>query len=276
VTKPRLVMLVLWSTAVGFILASQGPLDLSLLMKTLVGSGLAAAGSMALNQYLERESDARMKRTENRPLPSGRMKPWEALFFGIFLSIAGLLTLATGVNRMTAFLSFATQAIYLFIYTPLKKRTPFCTLIGALPGAIPPMLGWAAVRGQLGLEAWLLFAILFVWQLPHFFAIAWLCREDYARAGFRMLSVVDPSGKRVGQEIMIYTLGVFILSLAPAVTGMAGLVYYAGAFLLGLWFLASSFQAAFQLDLRSRTFFKHSVIYLTLLLLILILDRKII
>lgn len=274
VTKPRLVLLTLWTVAVGFVLASRSAVDFPLLLKTLIGAGLTAAGSMALNQYLERESDAQMRRTENRPLPSGRMKPREALIFGISLALAGLLTVALSVNFLSAYLSAATLVIYLFVYTPLKKRTPLCTLVGAIPGAIPPMLGWAAARGELGFEPWVLFSILFAWQLPHFFAIAWICREDYSRAGFRMLSVVDPTGKRVGQEIMIYSLAVHLLSFVPAVSGMTGPLYYLAALLLGIWFLVSSFQTAFQLDLRSRSFFRRSVLYLAFLLLFLILDRK--
>ena len=274
ITKLRLVLLVLWTVTVGFLLGSRGPIDFSLLLKTLGGTALVAAGSMVLNQYLERETDARMRRTENRPLPSGRMKPKEALLLGIFLSLAGLLALAVNVNLLSAFLSGLTLATYLFLYTPLKKKTPLCTLVGAIPGAIPPMLGWAARRGELGFEAWILFAILFVWQLPHFFAIAWIYREDYARAGFQMLSVIDPTGGRVGRQIMIYTLGLYLLSFVPAVTGMVGLHYYLGALLLGIWFIASSFRTAFQLDLGSRSFFKNSVFYLTLLLLLMILDKN--
>lgn len=272
ITKFRLVSLVLWSTAVGFLWASRGPLDFSLLFKTLAGTALVAAGSMVLNQYLEREEDARMKRTENRPLPSGRMRPGEALMLGVFFSVTGLIALAFGVNFLSALLAALTLVVYLFLYTPLKKKTPLCTLAGAFPGAVPPMIGWAAVKGELGVAAWILFAILFLWQLPHFFAIAWIYREDYARAGFRMLSVVDPTGDRVGREIMIYTLGVHLLSLLPAVLGMMSPLYYLGALLLGIWFIASSFRTAFQLDKRSRSFFKDSVLYLTLLFLLIILD----
>lgn len=273
-TKPRLVGLVLWTVTVGFLLASRGPLDFWLLLKTLIGTGLVAGGSMVLNQYLERESDARMKRTETRPLPTHRMKPEEALVFGLFLSGAGLLFLARGVNLLTCFLSALTLISYLFLYTPLKQKTPFCTLAGAIPGAIPPMLGWGAAAGELGREAWVLFAILFVWQLPHFFAIAWIYREDYKRAGFRMLSVVDPTGQRVGRQMMLYSLALFLLSLLPPVVGMTGLVYYLAALILGVWFLLASFFTAFKLDSRSRTFFRSSVLYLTLLLFFLMLDKN--
>jgi len=274
VTKPRLVFLVLWTVTVGFLLGSPGPVDSILLFLTLGGAGLVAAGSMVLNQVLERDADGRMKRTENRPLPSGRMRPQEASLFGIVLSAFGFLILVTQVNLLTAFLLASTLVIYLFLYTPLKTKTSWCTFVGAVPGAIPPLLGWAAARGELGWQAWLLFAILFVWQIPHFFAIAWIYREDYRKAGFQMLSVVDPTGERIGRAIMIYSLGLLLLSLAPPVMGMMGRVYYVGAFGLGIWFLASSFRTAFQLDLRSRTFFRTSVIYLTLLFSFMILDGR--
>ncbi len=274
ITKFRLVLLVLWTTVVGYLWGSRGPFDSFMLLRALIGTAFVAAGSMALNQYLERESDAQMKRTQNRPLPSRRIKPRQALLLGIFLSIIGILELAFAVNLLCASLALLTLITYLFIYTPLKKKTPLCTLIGAIPGALPPMIGWAAARGGLGAGAWILFAILFFWQIPHFFAIAWIYREDYAKAGFRMLSVVDPTGQRIGREIMIYTLGVHLLSLVPAVLGMMSPTYYLGALLLGIWFIASSFRTAFQLDARSRSFFKSSVLYLAFLFLLMILDKR--
>ena len=273
IAKPRLVFLSLWSVAVGFFLASRGPVDWMLLLKTLGATALVAAGSMALNEYLERDTDSLMRRTMNRPLPSGRMKPSSALIYGSILSFAGMLALAWGVNFLTGILAFLTWAIYLFVYTPLKKQTPLCTWVGAIPGAIPPLLGWAAARGGLGAGAWILFAILFVWQLPHFFAIAWIYREDYERAGLRMLSVVDPTGNQIGRQIMIYALGVHLLSFLPPIFGVTGNWYYLGALLLGIWLIASSFQTAFQLDARSRAFFRSSVLYLSLLLLLMILDK---
>ena len=273
ITKPRLVLLVLWTVSVGFFLASRPPINFWILFFALFGTALVAAGSMTLNEYMEREADGKMKRTENRPLPSGRLKPVQALVFGSFLSILGF-SILLFVNFLTAFLSLLTWVVYLFIYTPLKTKTPLCTLAGAIPGAIPPMIGWSAARGTLNWEAWTLFAILFVWQLPHFFAIAWIYRQDYERAGFRMLSVVDPTGKRIGQEIMIYSLGVLLISLVPAILGMSGLIYYLGAFLLGIWFLASSFGTAFRLDTHSRSFLNKSVLYLGTLFLLMILDKK--
>lgn len=273
-TKPRLVLLVLWTVAVGFLLASHAPLDFFLFFKTLGGAALVAAGSMALNQYLERANDAKMKRTQSRPLPSGRVRPEAALVFGIFLSGTGFFLLVKGVNLLTAFLSLATLGSYLFLYTPLKTKTSFCTLIGAISGAIPPMLGWTARTGELGKGAWPLFFILFVWQLPHFFAIAWIYREDYERAGFRMLSVIDPTGERIGRQIMGGSLAVFLSSFIPPLFGLTGLFYYLAALLLGIWLLASSFQTAFQLEARSRIFFRNSVLYLTLLLVFMMGDKS--
>lgn len=272
-TKPRLVFLSLWSVAVGFLLASQGPVNFPLLFKTLAGTLFAAAGSMVLNQYMEIEPDSLMKRTQDRPLPSSRITPPKAFLYGLCLSFFGILILVTNVNLLSAGLAAATSLIYLLIYTPLKKTTPLNTLVGAIPGAIPPLLGWAAARNSLGGGAWILFAILFVWQLPHFFAIAWICREDYERAGFRMLSVVDPTGQSVGRQILIYTLATHLLSFLPSLAGITGNGYYLGALLLGIWFIASSFRTAFQLDTHSRVFFRNSIMYLSLLLLLMILDK---
>lgn len=273
VTKPRLVLLILWSMTVGFLLASPQPTPYFLLFQTLVGTALLAAGAMALNELIERESDALMKRTENRPLPSERLTPREVLVFGVLISILGLLHLAARVNLLTASLGGLTLASYLFLYTPLKTRTWTCTLAGAVPGALPPVIGWAAARGALSLEAWILFAIVFVWQLPHFLAIAWMCREDYARAGLQVLSVVDPSGERVRRQMIFYSLALLILSLLPPLAGMTGYLYYLGAFLLGVWFLILSFRTAFALDDRSRAFFRSSVIYLSVLFLLMIFDK---
>ena len=275
-TKPRLVFLVLWSVTVGFLLASFGPIDFLQLIQALCGSALVAAGTMALNQWMERESDAKMKRTENRPLPSERLKPEEVLFFGIFLSLAGFLELALAVNLLTAGLSALILTRYLFIYTPLKTKTSQSILAGAVPGALPPVMGWAAARGELNGGAWILFAILFVWQLPHFLAIGWVCREDYERAGFRVLPSADATGEKVGRQIMLYCLALHLVSFLPALSGMNGPVYYLGALLLGIWFLASSFKTAFRLDLEARRFFRNSILYLGLLLFLMILDQKVI
>lgn len=274
ITKPRLVWLVLWTVAIGFFLASHEKPDGFLFANLMLGTALVSAGSMALNQYLEKDIDACMKRTESRPLPSRRLEPSRVLLIGTVFSILGVVFLSWRVNFITAFLALVTLVTYLFIYTPLKTRTPWCTLAGAVPGAIPPIMGWTAVRGRIEPEAWILFSILFVWQLPHFYAIAWVCRADYAKAGLKMLSVVDPTGKRVGSQIMGCTLGVFLLSFLPAFAGMTGSFYYLAAFLLGIWLILSSFRTAFQLDRLSRSYFRNSIIYLTLLFLLLVLDRS--
>ena len=229
---------------------------------------------MALNELMELESDARMKRTENRPLPSERLKPGEVLLFGVLMSVGGILGLAGCVNLLTASLGGLTLISYLFLYTPLKTRTWLCTLAGALPGAIPPVMGWTACRGDIGLGAWILFFILFVWQLPHFLALSWMYREDYARAGFQILSVADPTGERVRRQLILYSLLLLLLSLTPPLIGMTGYFYYLGAFLMGIWFLVASFRTAAALDLRSPLFFRKSIIYFSLLLLLMILDKN--
>jgi len=276
VTKPRLILLVLWTVTVGFLLAAFGEFDSFLFAKTLAGAALSAGGAMALNQYLERDVDGKMKRTENRPLPSERIRPEKVLIFGIVLALAGLLVLTAGVNGLTGFLAALTLGIYLFLYTPLKQKTPLCTLIGALPGAIPPILGWTAVRGEIGVEAWTLFFILFVWQIPHFLAISWALREDYTRAGFQILAVLDPAGKRVGREMVLYTVALLPFTLFPTVIGMTGFLYFGGALLLGIWFLASSIQTARALDERAKPLFRESIVYLGALFLLMLLDKKVV
>jgi protoheme IX farnesyltransferase len=275
VTKPRLILLVLWTVTVGFILAAFREFDSFLLAKTLIGAAFTAGGAMALNQYLERDVDRKMKRTENRPLPSERIQPRKVLVFGIVLALAGLLVLTTGVNALTGFLAALTLGSYLFLYTPLKQKTPLCTLIGAFPGAIPPVLGWTAVRGEMNLEAWTLFFILFVWQIPHFLAISWALREDYTRAGFQILAVLDPAGKRVGREIVLYTIALLPFTLFPAAIGMAGSRYFWGALLLGIWFLTSSIQTARALDERAKPLFRESIVYLGALFLLMLLDKRV-
>ena len=274
ITKFRLVSLVLWSVAVGFFMASGGPLDFPLLARTLAGTALIGGGAMALNQYQEREADARMKRTEDRPLPAGRIRPGTALGLGVLISAAGFLVLFSGVNRLTGILSALTLLGYLFIYTPLKSRTSLCTLVGAVPGAVPPLLGWTAARGAAGSEAWVLFSILFLWQLPHVLAIGWVHREDFQRAGFKMLAVTDATGKKVGQRIFIYSLALIPLSLVPGFLGMTGRIYFWGALLLGIWFAASGWRTRRELDGRAKSFFRHSILYLTVLFLLMMLDKQ--
>jgi protoheme IX farnesyltransferase len=272
--KARLTFLVLLTTLVGFYVGSAAPLNLPLMLSTLAGTALLACGAAALNQLLERQYDARMRRTEDRPLPSGRLQPEMALIFGGVCSISGLVLLAWRVNLLTSFLGALTLISYLFIYTPLKRVTWLNTAVGAVPGALPPLMGWTAARGELGGEGWSLFAILFFWQIPHFLAIAWLYRDEYAKAGFAMLPVVDPDGFRTGRQAVSHTLGLILASLMPAFFGLAGTIYFAGALLLGIVFLgfAVLFARALSME-RARQLFFVSITYLPLLLGLMVLDK---
>lgn len=272
-TKPRLVSLVLLSTFVGFFLGSQGPIDASLLFVCFLGTGFVAGGSMSLNQWMERGEDARMSRTASRPLPSGRIQPTEAFFFGIALSLLGVLLLYFSVNLSTAVLAILTTLSYLLLYTPLKRKTSLCTIVGAVPGALPPLIGWAAAQGRTSYESWLLFAILFLWQMPHFLAIAWIYRKEYAAAGFRMLSVVDPSGAQVSRQIVLYSLALLPVSLLPATIGMTGTLYFFGALGLGIFFVGQGILSLQNLDTKARSLFRDSILYLTLLLVLMVLDK---
>lgn len=274
ITKFRLVSLVLWSVVVGFFMASGDLPDFPMLVRTLLGTAMIGSGAMALNQYQEREADARMKRTKNRPLPAGRIRPAAVLWLGILLSVAGFSVLFFSVNQLAGTLSGLTLLGYLFIYTPLKSKTFLCTLVGAVPGAVPPLLGWTAARGAAGPEAWVLFSILFLWQLPHVLAIGWVNREDFQRAGFRMLSVTDVAGERVGRRILIYSLALIPVSLLPEFLGMTGKIYGGATLLLGIWFAASGLQTWQELEERAPSFFRHSIIYLTVLFLLMLLDKR--
>jgi len=274
-TKPRLTLLAVLTTLLGFYMGSWLVVNLPLLLVTLVGAALVGFGANALNQYLERETDAKMKRTQNRPLPTGRLQPEQALSFGIILSVVGILVLAFFVNLLTSLLAAITLAIYLFAYTPLKKRSPLCTLVGAIPGAIPPLIGWTAVRGELGLEAWILFSILFLWQLPHFLAIGWVCREEYARAGFPMLMVLDTHGKSTARQIFLYCLALLPVTLIPSILRMSGVVYFFSALLLGMAFAGSSafLLGLRQKDLYAKKFFLASILYLFVLTIFMMGDK---
>jgi protoheme IX farnesyltransferase len=273
-TKPRLTLLALATTCVGFYLGSSSPFILWRLFHTLFGSLLVGAGANALNQYMERENDARMKRTQKRPLPSRKMRAEEALIFGVVLSVAGLLHLGYWVNGLVALLGAVTVASYLFLYTPLKKVSPLCTVVGAIPGALPPVMGWAAARGRLDFEAWILFAVLFFWQIPHFYAIGWACREDYARADFKMLTVLDKEGKRTAREIAFYTTALFVVTLFPFFAGMTGLIYLFAAIFLGVFFLGFALALAGEKPLmHAREFFVFSIIYLFLLMMVMMMDK---
>lgn len=266
-TKPRLSSLVLVTTGAGCWLAMRRPDELVRLAPTVIGTALVAGGANALNQWMERIPDALMHRTQRRPLPSGRLAPTNAFRFGIGLSLAGVLVLAGWVNLLSALLAALSWASYVLIYTPLKRRTPLCTLIGAIPGALPPMIGWAGARGTLGPEAWALFGILFVWQLPHFLALAVVYREDYARAHFQMLPVTESEGLATAHQTILYGLVLVPLSLLPASLGLAGPSYGYAALLLSLAFFALAVRAACARSAQSaHRLFRASILYLPALL----------
>ena len=272
--KARLTSLVLLTTAVGFYAGWSGAMNWPLLLNALAGTGLVAAGASALNQWIERDYDAKMRRTQSRPLPSGRLQPSTVAIFGGLTSVAGLIYLALAVNLLTSVLGAITLVSYVCIYTPLKRVTWLNTAIGAIPGALPPLMGWAAARNELSGEGWALFAILAFWQLPHFFAIAWIYREEYAKAGFVMLPNVDVEGRQTGQQSVSNALALFIVSLCPFLFKMAGTVYLVGAVLLGLGFLFYAIQFSRQLTLaRARQLFVASIVYLPLLLALMVFDK---
>ncbi len=272
--KARLTFLVLLTTLVGYFLGLTKPVDFVHLLGTLFGTGLLACGAAALNQLLERQYDARMARTEDRPLPSGRLQPDTVLIFGGACSIGGMLYLTFAINMLTGMLGAATLISYLFVYTPLKRVTWLNTAVGAIPGALPPLMGWTAARNELGGAGWALFAVLFFWQIPHFLAIAWLYREEYAKAGFVMLPTIDPHGHRTGRQAVSHTLGLILASLCPAALGLTGAIYIAGAFVLGLGFLGFALMFAQKLnETRARQLFLASIIYLPLLLTLMVLDK---
>jgi len=263
-TKPRITVLVVLTTLVGFLVAAPRPLPVLLLLQVLVGTALAAGASGALNQWAERRADAEMRRTARRPLPSGTLTPREALVFGLLLTAAGTAYLALTAGPLASAVAALTVFSYLLLYTPLKRVTSLATLVGAVPGALPPLIGWAAARGRLGVEAWVLFGIVFLWQMPHFLALAQLYRADYARAGFRMLTVEDASGASAGRQALLYALALVPVSLLPTPLGMAGGVYFAGALVLGIGFLLSSVGMALDPSspAAARRLFHASLLYL--------------
>ena len=273
-TKPRVVLMVLVTTSVGFYLGSWGTLDYFRLIHTLIGTALAAGGTIALNQFLERDVDALMKRTRRRPLPDGRLQPTEALAFGAGITAGGLVYLTLVVNPLSGLITATIVGSYLFVYTPLKQKSSLCTLVGALPGALPPVTGWAAARGEIGLEAWVLFAILFLWQLPHSLAIAMLYRDDYARAGFRLLPVVDPDGKSTGRQVVSNCLALLAVGLLPTLIGLAGVVYFVVALTLGVVFLWYGIDLAVSRSAAgARRLLFVSLVYLPVLLVLMALDK---
>ncbi|HUI41023.1 MAG TPA: heme o synthase [Terriglobia bacterium] len=273
-TKPEVNFLVLVATGVGFDLGLRGAFHVLPLVHVLFGTLLVASGTATLNQYLERSFDARMHRTAQRPLPAGRLSSHAALSFGLALSVAGAAYLALAVNALASLLAVTTLVSYLAVYTPLKRRTPWCMFVGAFPGAMPPLIGWAAARGSLSFEAWVLYGMLFLWQFPHFLAIAWMYREDYTRAGYRMLPA-DDDGRAMAWQVVISSLVLLPVSLAPAWLGQTGWVYFCGALLLGLAFSGYGMRlAASRTRPLARRVLLASVVYLPLVFGLMMLDKK--
>jgi protoheme IX farnesyltransferase len=272
--KARLTLLVLLTTAVGFYLGVEGPMNFAALLHTVLGTAAAAAGAAALNQWWEHKLDAMMQRTQFRPVPAGRMRPIEALVIGGTFSICGVAYLALGCNALSAALAAITIIVYIFAYTPLKTVSTFNTALGAVPGALPPMIGWAAARGTLNAGAWMLFAILFFWQLPHFFAIAWMYRDDYARAGFQMISTDDRTGERSASQSVFFCMLLLIIAGLPAYLGIATVFYLLAELLLGGVFVGMAMRfLKTRARADARRLFITSIIYLPLLLGALVLSK---
>jgi protoheme IX farnesyltransferase len=272
--KARLTLLVLLTTLVGFYIGYRGPMDYLLMMHALLGTALVASGASALNQLWEKDYDAKMRRTQNRPLPSGRLQPSTVFWIGTACSLGGLIYLYLGVNAITALIGASSLVSYVFIYTPMKRVTWLNTAIGAVPGALPPLMGWTAARGEVSREGWALFAILAFWQLPHFLAIAWIYKDEYAKAGFKMLPLVDPDGHRTARQALSHTLGLLPISLCPFLFKMVGPIYLAGALMLGIAFCYFALQFARDLTIpRARQLFYVSILYLPALLTVMVLDK---
>ena len=273
-TRPRIGMMALFTVAVGFMLGSTGEVRAVLLFHTLLGTGLVASGASAINQWIERKTDARMKRTANRPLPSGRLRPIEALVFGLVLGVGGTCYLAMFLpSPVAAIVAAVTFITYVALYTPLKPLSVWNTVVGAFPGALPPVIGWCAARGTIDIEAVALFLILFVWQLPHFFAIAWLYRDDYAAGGLRMLPAVDPHGRLTTRAMIGTCLLLLPVTMIPSLVGMTGPFYLAGAIFLSVCFLNCAIQFRKSLTrTNARHVLRSSLFYLTGIMLLLIYD----
>jgi heme o synthase len=272
--KPRLNLLVVATSLAGFAMGHGDMSNLVLVLSTVVGTALVASGASAVNQVYERRTDALMQRTRMRPMADGRLAPSDALRYAFVLCAAGLVMLALGANILSAMVAFATLVSYAVIYTPLKLRTPFATVIGAVPGALPPVIGWTAAANDLSLGAWILFGIVFLWQLPHFLAIAWMCRDDYARAGFPMLPVIEPDGRSTGRQSVAYAAALLPVSLAPTMAGMAGQAYFVGALFLTVGFLALTIRfARSRSNADARVLFFGSITYLPILWILMISAR---
>ena len=272
--KPRVVLMVLITAFVGFYLGSAEVPNYLRLLQMLFGTALTAGGTLALNQYLERDTDALMERTRRRPLPDGRVQPREALWFGLAIVLGGLIYLALAVNVLSSLVTAFITLSYLVLYTPMKPRSSLCMLVGAVPGALPPVIGWVAARGSLDLTAWVVFAIMFLWQVPHTLAIARLYCTDYAKAGIQFLPVIEPDGESTNRQIVSHSAALLAVSLLPTLLGAAGAVYFAVAFILGVVFLVFGIRLVMQSTLkRARQLLFASLIYLPVLLLVMALDR---
>ncbi len=273
--KARLSLLVLITTLVGFLLGWQGPMDWLLLLATLTGTALCAGGAAALNQWWERDVDARMRRTRNRPLPGRRMQPVDALLFGLFFSLAGIVILGVFTNIRAAFLAFATISIYILVYTPMKRWSSLNTLVGAVPGALPPLIGWVAARGHYNLEGCLLFAVLWFWQMPHFLAIAWMYRDDYQQGGCVMITAHDPEGSATSRQALLYAFCLLMVTLLPALLGFNSPLYFFAALVLGTVFCGFAMNFVLRRDRDSaRRLFFSSILYLPLLLGVLVATAR--
>jgi protoheme IX farnesyltransferase len=272
--KPRLNLLVVATSVVGFFAASIRPIDLLALIHTALGSALVASGAAAWNQICERRTDALMDRTRLRPLPGGRLSVADARAFSVLTSLVGLFELALGVNVLSAMVALVTLLVYGWVYTPMKLRTPAATLVGAVPGALPPLIGWAGARGTLSFDAWTLFAIVFCWQIPHFLAIAWMYRDDYRRAGFPMLPVIESDGRRTGRQAVTFAAMLVVAAVLPYVLGLTGTTYLMGSFVLSVSLLGLAVRFALaRTDGRARSLFFGSLVYLPVLWALLLIDR---
>lgn len=274
-TKPRIALMLVLTSAAGFYLGTKGSFDVALFLNAMIGIALLAFGVATLNQYLERRTDLLMDRTANRPIPTGRISPNEALVFGLTQCLVSEIYLYVLVNPLTAVLGLTVIIGYVLLYTPLKTRTSACTAIGAIPGAMPPLMGWTAAANEITLGAWALFAMLFLWQFPHFLAIAWMYREQYAKAGIKMLPVLEPEGRLTARQIVLFTIMLVPVSLAPFFLGFAGPIFLGGSILLGIWFLFESVVAArVKTVQRARRLLMVSVLYLPLIFLLAVIDHR--
>ena len=273
-TKPRIVLMVLITAFVGFYVGSERAINYLELLHMLAGTALAAGGTLALNQYLERDTDAMMMRTRHRPLPDGRVQPAEALWFGSVVTLAGLVYLALVVNLQSAWVTAAITTTYLLLYTPMKRRSALCVPVGAVPGALPPVIGWVAARGSFDIDAWVLFAIMFLWQVPHTLAIAHLYREDFGKAGIKFLPVIEPAGESANRQILLHCAALLVVSFLPTLLGFAGAIYFIVALILGVGFLSYGVRLTMESTASgARRLLFASLIYLPVLLLVLALDR---